>query len=121
MQYERAVTNAFGEVSSALVAHQKLAQAEKEQARAVAAYRQAVTLSNQRYVVGLRGYLDVLQAEQQSLPRRERARADPLQPAGELRPALQGAGRRLESLGSGLGSSRRDLGDEGGLPAVGAG
>ncbi len=67
-QYERAVTNAFGEVSSAIVAHQKLAQAEKEQARAVAAYRQAVTLSNQRYVSGFSGYLDVLQAEQNLFP-----------------------------------------------------
>jgi multidrug efflux system outer membrane protein len=67
-QYERAVTNAFGEVSSAIVAHQKLAQAEKEQARAVAAYRQAVTLSNQRYVSGFAGYLDVLQAEQNLFP-----------------------------------------------------
>jgi multidrug efflux system outer membrane protein len=67
-QYERAVTNAFGEVSSAIVAHQKLAQAEKDQARAVAAYRQAVTLSNQRYVSGFAGYLDVLQAEQNLFP-----------------------------------------------------
>jgi outer membrane protein, multidrug efflux system len=67
-QYERAVTNAFGEVSSAIVAHQKLAQAEREQARAVAAYRQAVTLSNQRYVSGFAGYLDVLQAEQNLFP-----------------------------------------------------
>ncbi len=67
-QYERAVTNAFGEASSAIVAHQKLAQAEKEQARAVAAYRQAVTLSNQRYVSGFAGYLDVLQAEQNLFP-----------------------------------------------------
>lgn len=67
-QYEKVVTSAFGEVSSAIVAHQKLAQAEKEQARAVAAYRQAVTLSNQRYVSGFAGYLDVLQAEQNLFP-----------------------------------------------------
>ncbi len=67
-QYEKAITNAFGEVSSAIVAHQKLAQAEKEQARAVAAFRQAVTLSNQRYVSGFAGYLDVLQAEQNLFP-----------------------------------------------------
>jgi outer membrane protein, multidrug efflux system len=50
------------------VAHQKLAEAEKEQARAVAAYRQAVTLSNERYVAGFAGYLDVLQAEQNLFP-----------------------------------------------------
>ena len=67
-QYERTVTNAFAEVSSAIVAHQKLAEAEKEQTRAVAAYRQAVTLSNQRYVAGFAGYLDLLQAEQNLFP-----------------------------------------------------
>ncbi len=67
-QYEKTVTNAFGEASSAIVAHQKLAQAEKEQARAVAAFRQAVSLSNQRYVAGFAGYLDVLQAEQNLFP-----------------------------------------------------
>jgi multidrug efflux system outer membrane protein len=68
VQYERTVTNAFAEASSAIVAHQKLAEAEKEQARAVAAFRQAVTLSNQRYVAGFAGYLDVLQAEQNLFP-----------------------------------------------------
>ena len=68
IQYEKTVTNAFVEASSAIVAHQKLAEAEKEQARAVAAYRQAVTLSNQRYVAGFAGYLDVLQAEQNLFP-----------------------------------------------------
>ncbi len=68
MQYEKTVTKAFGEASSAIVAHQKLAEAEKEQSRAVAAYRQAVTLSNQRYVAGFAGYLDVLQAEQNLFP-----------------------------------------------------
>jgi multidrug efflux system outer membrane protein len=68
VQYERTVTNAFAEASSAIVAHQKLVEAEKEQARAVAAFRQAVTLSNQRYVAGFAGYLDVLQAEQNLFP-----------------------------------------------------
>jgi multidrug efflux system outer membrane protein len=67
-QYEKAVTNAFGEASSVIVAHQKLAEAEKEQTRAVAAFRRAVTLSNQRYVAGFAGYLDVLQAEQNLFP-----------------------------------------------------
>jgi multidrug efflux system outer membrane protein len=66
--YEKAVTNAFGEVSTAIVAHQKLAEAEKEAARSVAAFRQAVTLSNERYIAGFAGYLDVLQAEQNLFP-----------------------------------------------------
>jgi multidrug efflux system outer membrane protein len=68
VQYERTVTNAFVEASSALVAHQKLAQSEKEAERAVAAFREAVTLSNQRYVAGFASYLDVLQAEQNLFP-----------------------------------------------------
>ena len=62
------MTNAFVEVSSALVAHEKLAQSEKEAERAVRAFREAVTLSNQRYVAGFASYLDVLQAEQNLFP-----------------------------------------------------
>ena len=50
------------------MAHQKLADAEKELTRAVAAFREAVTLSNQRYIAGFAGYLDVLQAEQNLFP-----------------------------------------------------
>ncbi len=66
--YEQSVTNAFEEVSTALVAYQKLASQEREQARSVAAYRQAVGLSNERYVGGLSDYLEVLQAQQQLFP-----------------------------------------------------
>src|SRR5215471_1649001 len=68
VQYERTVTNAFVEASSALVAHQKLSAAEREQQRAVNAFREAVTLSNQRYIAGFASYLDVLQAEQNLFP-----------------------------------------------------
>ena len=68
VQYEQDVTGAFGEVSTSLVAYQKLAGQEKEQAGAVAAYRQAVGLSNTRYVGGLSDYLEVLQAQQQLFP-----------------------------------------------------
>jgi len=68
VQYEQSVTGAFEEVSTALVAYQKLAGQEKEQAGAVTAYRQAVGLSNTRYVGGLSDYLEVLQAQQQLFP-----------------------------------------------------
>ena len=68
VQFEQSVTNAFNEVSTALVAYQKLAEVEKEQARAVAAYREAVRLSNERYLAGLSDYLEVLQAQQQLFP-----------------------------------------------------
>lgn len=67
-QYEAAVTNAFGETSTALVAHQKLAEVEKQQARSVAAYREAVRIANIRYVAGLSSYVEVLDAQQQLFP-----------------------------------------------------
>ena len=68
VQFEQSVTNAFNEVSTALVAYQKLADVEKEQARAVSADREAVRLSNDRYRAGLSSYLEVLQAQQQLFP-----------------------------------------------------
>jgi multidrug efflux system outer membrane protein len=68
VQYEQSVTNAFGEVSTALVAYQKYAEVERERTREVNAYREAVRLSNLRYVAGLADYLEVLQAQQQLFP-----------------------------------------------------
>jgi multidrug efflux system outer membrane protein len=67
VRYEASVTNAFAEVSTALVAYQKLAEIEKEQARAATSYQNAVRLSNDRYIAGLADYLEVLQAQQQQL------------------------------------------------------
>jgi multidrug efflux system outer membrane protein len=68
VRYESAVTNAFGEVSTALAAYQKLATTEQEQAGSVAAYQEAVRLANIRYVAGLSSYVEVLDAEQQLFP-----------------------------------------------------
>lgn len=68
VQYEQSVTNAFGEVSTALIAYQKLAQVERERAREVAAYRDAVRLATTRYTAGLSSYLEVLQVQQQLFP-----------------------------------------------------
>jgi multidrug efflux system outer membrane protein len=67
-QYEAAVRNAFGEVSTALVAHEKLADVEVQQARSVAAYQEAVRVANIRYVAGLSSYIEVLDAQQQLFP-----------------------------------------------------
>jgi multidrug efflux system outer membrane protein len=67
-RYEQSVANAFNEVATTLVAYQKFAEVEKERARAVDAYREAVRLSNLRYGAGLSGYLEVLQAQQQLFP-----------------------------------------------------
>lgn len=68
VEYEQSVTNAFNEVSTALVAYQKFAEVEQQRARAVAADRQAAQIANQRYTAGLSSYLDVLQAQQQLYP-----------------------------------------------------
>ena len=66
--YEQRVTGAFTEVSTALVAYLKLVEVEKEQAQAVSAYKEAVSLSSQRYLAGLSDYLEVLQAQQNLFP-----------------------------------------------------
>jgi len=68
VNFERSVTNAFAEVSTALIAYQRLADVEHRQTEAVAAYRQAVDLANSRYLSGLADYLDVLQAQRQLFP-----------------------------------------------------
>ncbi len=93
VRYEQSVTNAFAEVSTALVAYQKLADAEKEQARAVGAYREAVRLSNSRYLAGLSDYFEVLQAQQQLFPAENslaRIRFDRLATLVQLYKALGG-------------------------------
>jgi multidrug efflux system outer membrane protein len=68
VEYERSVTNAFAEVSTALVAYERLAHVEEEQERAVTAYREAVDLAGSRYLSGLADYLEVLQAQRQLFP-----------------------------------------------------
>jgi len=99
LQYEQAVTSAFGEVSSTLVTHQKLVDVETHQARTVAAYRDAVLLSNERYLAGLASYLDVLQAQQQLFPAENtlaQTRFDRLANFTQLYKAL-GGGWRIEN------------------------
>ncbi len=93
VQYEAGVTNAFVEVSTTLAAYQKLAEIETEQARAAASYRQAVRLSNDRYLSGLADYLEVLQAQQQQLAAENslaRTRFDRLASLVQLYKALGG-------------------------------
>lgn len=74
LEYEQAVTNAFGEVSTALAALQQLADAERERQRAVDAYQGAVRLANLRYNSGLSAYFEVITA-QENLLNAENARA----------------------------------------------
>jgi multidrug efflux system outer membrane protein len=67
LEYEQAVSNAFGEVSTALLALQKLADAEKERQRAVNAYREALRLASLRYNSGLSRYFEVIDAQEKLL------------------------------------------------------
>jgi multidrug efflux system outer membrane protein len=67
LAYERGVTNALGEVSTTLVALQKLGEEEAQRARAVAADHEAVRLATLRYESGLSAYFEVLDAMEQLL------------------------------------------------------
>jgi multidrug efflux system outer membrane protein len=67
LQYEQVVTRAFGEVSTSLVALEKLAAAERERQRAVNAYAEAVRLANLRYTSGLSAYFEVIDAQENLL------------------------------------------------------
>jgi multidrug efflux system outer membrane protein len=66
--FEKAVTQAFGEVSTSLSAHQQLANAYREQLSSVEAYRESVHLSTVRYDSGLANYLEVIDAQIQMYP-----------------------------------------------------
>jgi multidrug efflux system outer membrane protein len=67
LQYEQVVNNALGEVSTALSALARLAEAEKERQRAVNAYGEAVRLSTLRYTSGLSAYFEVIDAQENLL------------------------------------------------------
>lgn len=68
LAFEKTVTQAFGEVSSSLSAHQELARAYETQLTSVAAYRESVQLSTIRYDSGLANYLEIIDAEIQMYP-----------------------------------------------------
>jgi|HubBroStandDraft_2_1064218.scaffolds.fasta_scaffold01222_1 multidrug efflux system outer membrane protein len=68
LQYEQTALNAFTDVSNALISRQKYEAIRAEQARSVAAYQQAVTVSLQRYTAGKASYFEVLEAQQQLYP-----------------------------------------------------
>jgi len=68
ISFEKSVTQAFGEVSTSLSAHQQLAKAYREEITSVEAYRDSVHLSMARYDSGLSSYLDVIDAQLQLYP-----------------------------------------------------
>jgi multidrug efflux system outer membrane protein len=63
--YEREITSALGEVSTDLVANEKLAEAETQRSRAVESDREAVRLATLRYDSGFSAYFEVLDAQEQ--------------------------------------------------------
>lgn len=68
ISFEKSVTQAFGEVSTALISHQELGKAYQEEMVSVEAYRESVRLSTLRYDSGLASYLDVIDAQLQLYP-----------------------------------------------------
>ncbi len=68
LQYEYSVLTGFREVSDALITRRYLFDARAEQERAVAAYKEAVEVSLERYRLGQSSYYEVLQEEQQLYP-----------------------------------------------------
>jgi multidrug efflux system outer membrane protein len=71
--FEKAVTQAFGEVSTSLSAHQQLAKAYQEQLNSVEAYRESVRLSNIRYDSGFASYFEIIDAQIQMYPAEQSA------------------------------------------------
>lgn len=68
LQYQAAVLRAFAEVSDALIARQKSAEAAAATDRAVAAYKEALRLALERYRLGKSSYYEVLQQQQLLFP-----------------------------------------------------
>lgn len=68
ISFEKLVTQAFGEVSTSLSAHQQLGKAYHEQLNSVEAYRESVKLSFTRYDNGLSSYFEIVDAQIQLYP-----------------------------------------------------
>jgi len=68
LQYQQTALNALQEVSDALISRQKFEEVRRQQALAVAAYREAFRVATQRFVAGRASYYEVLQAQQQIFP-----------------------------------------------------
>ena len=68
ISFEKAVTRAFGEVSTSLSAHQQLARAYREQLKSVEAYRESVRLAFIRYDSGLSSYFEIVDSQIQLYP-----------------------------------------------------
>jgi multidrug efflux system outer membrane protein len=63
LRYQQTALSAFGDVASALVTRQRLAEVRGSQEKAVLAYAEAVKLSTQRYSAGKASYFEVIQSQ----------------------------------------------------------
>jgi multidrug efflux system outer membrane protein len=68
LQYQQTALNALREVSDSLISRQKFEEVRRQQAEAVAAYREAVQVATKRFIAGRANYYEVLQAQQQVFP-----------------------------------------------------
>jgi outer membrane protein, multidrug efflux system len=68
LQYEETALNAFTDVSNARISRQQFERIRIDQARSVAVYQEAVTVSLQRYTAWRASYFEVLEAQQQLYP-----------------------------------------------------
>jgi multidrug efflux system outer membrane protein len=68
LQYQRAALSAFTDVSNALIARRKMAQATEQHTRAAEALRLASNLARERYTGGVSTYIELLDAQQQLYP-----------------------------------------------------
>jgi multidrug efflux system outer membrane protein len=68
VQYEQTVTNAFGDVSTALTDRLKLVETVKQNSLSVDAYKEAVRFANVRYLAGKSSYYEVLEAQRDLFP-----------------------------------------------------
>ena len=102
----------------------KLVETERQRAREVAAYQEAVRLANVRYDSGLSAYFEVLEAQQQLFPAEialARTRRDQLVAVVDLYRALGGgwpAEERAQGEGSAATAGRRPPRRDGSAPAV---
>ncbi|HWL54060.1 MAG TPA: efflux transporter outer membrane subunit [Chthoniobacteraceae bacterium] len=68
LAYQRTATNAFREVSDALISRKKYDQTKVELERQVSALRRSVSLASDRYTIGISTYYEILEAQQQLFP-----------------------------------------------------
>jgi multidrug efflux system outer membrane protein len=106
-QYQQTALNALQEVSDALISRQKFAEVRRQQASAVAAYREAFRVATQRFTAGRASYYEVLQAQQQIFPAETaltRAELSQLLTVVQLYKALGGGWQTERAPAAGAGS-----------------